>query len=213
MSLPFWRTGLVDISDGELIVLDALADCGALRFGHLVNDEFDLRFNCDSPGLDDSALKRLLTRWRRFAWIRPVVADDGERFELTPLGGLHWERERQPDWSRFAFMEERPVILRENRHASIFRYVGVRRFQVDALHSTWSALSPISARKARCVRTTRARDSRQSWKALDALEAICEVAEVHPENGRASPDWSEYESRRSWWSSTGTLMEWRGKPP
>lgn len=202
MSSPFWRTGLVDISDAELMVLDVLADYGTLGVGQLANEGFDLRFNRGLHWLDDPALWRLLRRWCRSEWIRPIVADDGARFELTPLGGLQWERERQPDWSRLVCARSGYLPGRNDR--TIDTYFGTTASVVDAWFQTW-----IKIEESSVFRVRRATVQRQRWiylwKALGTISVVVAIVTDESES-RHGRDWQLYERNRYWWRDSVELM-------
>lgn len=205
MSIPFWRTGLVDISDAELIVLDALADYGALRLVDLSDPAFDLHLNCRPHGLDESTLTRMLTQWRRLGWIKPIIADDGERFELTPSGGLQWERERAPDWSRWVHGHRRFLGRTDDRW--IETYFGNTASTVDTCFRWFVEIEGTTV-----VRTRRAivrhRIWEYPWKSQGPFFAVVAVVASAPEINLLF-DWQRYEDSRCWWRDTSEIMRSR----
>ena len=207
MSLPFWRTGLVDISDAELIVLDAFADYGALRFGHLVNDEFDLRFNCDSHDLDDHTLASLLERWRQSGWLRLVPCFHGDGYELTAIGGAQWESERQPDWSRLVCGQWRYLPNHGDRR--IDTYLGTTASVVDAYFQTSIAMEKTSVLRLRRA-TVRSQKWMYRWKPLGPILVIAAVVTDEPESYHEI-DWLRYERARCWWRDTSDIMKSRAR--
>src|SRR5690242_15904742 len=101
---PNRRTGVSNLTDAELLILDIAANLGGTR--RLFRREvFPYQYNCPTHGLDDATLNQTLDRFETQGWLT------GENFEVpgsgtdrsirvTPAGGQLWEAERLPDWTR-----------------------------------------------------------------------------------------------------------------
>ncbi|MBN9517581.1 hypothetical protein J0H58_03530 [bacterium] len=96
-----YRTGATQLSDDQLILLDALFDLGAgvdlLRRG-----VFEVQWNFGyGHTLDDAALARNLL-WLCGHGVLAAEGDGGRAcYRMTPGGGELWSQERCPVWDRY----------------------------------------------------------------------------------------------------------------
>lgn len=210
MSLPFWRAGLVDISDAELKVLDVFADYGALHFKQLSGPEFDQRFNRDPHQLDDHTLASLLERWRHSGWLRVVPCYRGDGHELTAMGGAQWESERQPDWSRLVCARSGDLSGRSERR--IDTYFGATASVVEASFQTYVEIEHASVLRLRRATVRRQRWA-YAWKSLTPISVISAVVANDDPESRYGRDWAHYERTRCWWRNTSEIMKSRAQPP
>jgi hypothetical protein len=206
MPTAFWRTGLVNITDAELTLIDAFADNGALPFHFIRDPIFPLSFNRDSHAMDDVSLQLLLARWLRIGWLHARDAHDGLRYGLTPLGLQIWERERRPDWSRFVVNSHRES---EDSGRTIETELGASKPVIEAFHALRQELTGVSSLRVRRLRMTIDRARLHPVKILSPLFAI---VSVRP-HANEPTDWARYERERIWWRDSVELMRWRGRVP
>ena len=104
-----FRTGSTELSDDDLLIMDALFDGGSL-LKNLVQKWLGIQGNMPNHSLSNNELTETLKRWVKFRWLtwerktysfysRPARAYDV--ISLTSTGGAIWEQERQPIWERY----------------------------------------------------------------------------------------------------------------
>ena len=130
------RTGVSDLTDVELELLDVLAIMSGPRASFRTG-VFEWQYNRPSHGLDDAALQATLDRFEKEGW---TTGDDyashwsesDRSIRLTPRGGQLWESERLPDWTRhviaFGFGPPRPDSTRHRERVGGGSLVIVRAF-------------------------------------------------------------------------------------
>ncbi len=100
-----WRSGATTLGDEELLLLDAFALNGPLEERMLRGDRYgDMMNVVYGHGLSDRALRVWVATMCGARKVLSLVryADGGrQRYRLTRAGGLLWERERRPVWSKY----------------------------------------------------------------------------------------------------------------
>lgn len=99
------RTGISELTDSELLLLDIAALDGGLR-SFFLREIFPMQYNYPSHDLPDELLHETLDRFEQKGIITGedclnYDSQPDRRIRLTSTGGALWESERLPDWSRF----------------------------------------------------------------------------------------------------------------
>ena len=120
MAMRFYRSGLTNLSDERLRVLDALSMGGHVGFVSLTDEGIrDFLGPEYRHGLADDLLQVLLREMVLEGLLRDQLSDDaaaelsrrfgGEPvYAITPDAAALWEVERQPIWSRYVTCDAEP---------------------------------------------------------------------------------------------------------
>lgn len=197
------RTGRTPLSDAELYLFDALFDA-ADRVGYLRREEYATAHNLPyTHDLDTAALSEVIASLERAGLVRLRATagrpDLGPWVRLTPAGGVLWELERSPDWSRFCMDSSAP----EGPGGRwVLRIRAADATVVEAFLETAVKCGLYVVESSRGIRR-QVRARLVPWQPPRQLAEL--KAPLEPEPALRHCDWPSYEARRSWWRSIREL--------
>ena len=201
---PF-RSNRTTLTGDELLLADALAVLGPLWPDFLRQEDYAIHINLPyTHGIADARLGHVLDQMRerdRFA----LVDDEDEseqRLALTPEGGALWETERIPVWPMYCavlFGEENgkavcSVTVYDKKVGEQFIRVandlGYELHLLPEHRTVWEILEQPGIRH---------------WQETDSAWS-CQFEIVRTDDSKWE-DWSELESRRTWWNTLDELQK------
>lgn len=211
--LPY-RTLTTWLSDDDLLLLDAMFDCG-VRFGHLRRDNYQLQWNLPyTHNYDDHQLQGRLDYLCQRQILQQQRAEGHTYFRFTVQGGDLWSQERCPDWQRYCSDRYKETL----RNRTMISVVSVSASTRDDYLHLWPTHSsqisydhPIRRRKFTVRNGTLI-----SWLPATLLHVgVATFVEVRQwksgeEALTASKQereaWQEMERQRTWWREISELQ-------
>jgi len=207
------RTDVTELSDDELLLFDAIFECPwpvqALRRG-----EYGFHLNVRyTHGLSDEDLRarivELVDRGLMTTDIRdPVESLNRPYCALTPTGGVLWELERKPDWSKYCSDSY------DDDEMAIDAYCeGTALACMRAFHEAgWHDIRPA---EAKCIRYRVGWEQRK-WPLISWKESKLDYSIVVPHFERGGMQLPEiekfaklaprYDEQRWWWRTITELV-------
>lgn len=195
------RTDVTELTDNELIIMDALFDRPRPMW-HLQDEYFceEVNFPAEhAHTLDVYELMDVVGRFIARDWLTREKRGKEIWHGLTPAGGELWEIERRPDWDRYV----RTSSWSEPT-ASIPQWIAeVVSPSVEIAVAFWKCDRDVKVEKA--ALTILEDYPLVYWKKFPAVYQI--IAPYSPLLDWPSVDWDVYEENRVWWRD---LMELGG---
>lgn len=204
------RTGSSDLTDSELLILDKVAMLGGIRSMYY-NDIFPYQFNCPEHGLDDETLIVTLDRLESDGVItgEPSSSRHGKpdrTIRVTERGGLVWESERRPDWTRYvteSYGSSRPDS--ERHRVTVFGH------SRPICQAFFDAGVQSGFLDYRCGRIGTAFGNRNLiyWRPVERVFMLS----AWVESWQSATDWGHFEMKRCWWRFADEIGKLWGWPP
>jgi hypothetical protein len=204
------RTGVTDLTDAELEVLDqvAMGSGGRASFRAGV---FSEQYNRPFHGLDEEALKASFDRFENLGWttgrdLSSHWSASDRSVEITAGGGILWESERLPDWTRLVtdvYGRRRPGSQRHRVSIIAHSPAFARAFFDAGCQSGFFAFSRGPLRAFSGYRRL------IYWKLPQRVHVFSAWLELW----HSPTDWSLMESNRCWWRFPDEIGTLWGLPP
>lgn len=212
------RTGVSGLMDAELELLDAVF----FRYGSravLRAGVFSGQYNRPCHGLSDQALQTILDRFEKEGWTTgrdyasPWSASD-RTVEMTPAGGLIWESERRPEWTRYVIKRGASGIF----NAPTRHRVAIYGFSPNVVRSFFDVGSACRffAVNIGPVRTAVAMRQLIYWRPAQPVYLLSSWLlswSMRVDWPHLSVDWPLMEQDRSWWRFPDEIGKLWGLPP
>lgn len=186
------RTLETDLSDDELILFDVMFD-GGTSFCLLRREGFEQQWNRRSHNLTDNELVKSLNKLANLGYIRAEAERDREYFELTPIGGGIWERERVPAWDRYA--TDRYGQTKSGR--PIVKIVSTTRQSRDDFWQIGRDVGFFAYSNGRTREAVISNHMLIPWKTFGSMYVWIAVLD----GWHSLTDWVAFEKQRTWWRS------------
>jgi len=190
---PGRRTGVSELTDAELIIIDIAAmDVVGRRFYR--NSIFAEQWNLPPHGLDDEALVKTLDRFETEGLISSEACDDyrgrpDRTVRLTDAGGSLWESERRPDWLRYA------------THIYPMNRISICGYSAETCDRYFQVACDSGLINYNGGRIRRAVANRQLiyWRPPQPVHLLCAHVAKESSGTFLDVNWSYFELHRTWW--------------
>jgi hypothetical protein len=203
MTPPPARTGRTALSHDELLLLDFLHKCFVPEHC-LTREKYPEHMNVSySHALDDAALHATLERLRARGLVerRRSRKHRFNAYRVTERGGGVWALERRPLWKLYVIDSAR--IVREDVAqldvSSPSASIASAFVQVAIDINLYVPLGEIHRRGGPPARLFH-------WKTFPTVTTLTVRVELEQ---LLSPDWAQYERRRTWWRNLRELQTLR----
>lgn len=194
-----------DVTDDELLLMDFLAVLGPAPLGMLRRDDYVMHMNLETThDISDSGLSLVLDQMKTKGWVTLESEDEPgkDRYALTPKGGLLWETERRPIWTRYS-----TALLGETAGRNYCRVTAYDRQTGEQFIRTADALG-YSFHLLPDHQTRWEQISEPGIRYWDCLDRawMCDFDIVRTDDS-VWEDWGELERRRTWWDQLNELQK------
>ncbi|MCW3061644.1 MAG: hypothetical protein JWQ02_3465 [Capsulimonas sp.] len=226
------RTSATNLTDDELLLLDALFQCHGIEAEQLFVDGYHWHMNVGyTHRLTDTLVLETLSRWDKQGWITPIAdgvqgEETSRQWEMRGEGAMLWEQERRPVWDRFVRCWTYYSDLDDINYNDI-NYSGI---DVAFLKASWEEpmtviASPTLAIAEAYLATATAiliveprsparasiviHGDREAHKMFEELHCLfipaISAVEDETEKPYVYTDWKTYERDRIWWNTIKEL--------
>lgn len=191
------RTGISDLTDAELLLLDiaALEVCLCSFF---LREIFSIQYNYPSHEIPDELLHETLDRFEQEEIITGedclnYRSQPDRRIRLTQTGGELWESERLPDWSRFV------------TDSYSDRYIRIYGYSASMCEAFFEVARYTNLIQYRGGPVKKISGQRQLIYWRDKQPVHCLAARIVSKKNWPHWDYRHFEADRCWWRSANEI--------